>query len=150
MSETDFNEISIKFEGVKIGMRHTKDGHVVSFAVHPNDTPHDLMADPLGQRYMIVAVRIDGNDQPVASQNTEDGRKSIALAGTLCNDSKFRQWLIISGEIDDDTEMAASVWMRKYLNVTSRKELMHDAKARAKLAGLRDEFVAAIRNGALY
>lgn len=150
MEDVDFAEISTKFECVKLGMRHTKDGHVISFAINPHDTPADLMADPLGQRYMIVAVRLNGNDEPVASEQDEEGKKAIRLAGALCSDDKFQEWLVMNQSIDDMSEEAASVFMRQHLGVKSRKELRFNAEARRRLAGLRDEFMAAIRSGSLY
>jgi hypothetical protein len=147
---TDFEELSTKFECVKLGMRHTKDGHVISFALNPHDTPHELMSDPLGQRYLIVAVRIDGNDEPVAAAGDEEGRKAIKLAGTLCSDDKFQQYLTMKQCIDDMSEEAAAAFLRKHLGIASRKDLRHNAAARAKLIGLRDEFMYAMRNGSLY
>ena len=145
--DVDFGEISTKVEMVKLGMRHTKDGHVISFAINPHDTPQELMTDPLGQRYVAVLVRVDGNDIPVASQDNEEGRKAVTLAGTLCADENFQQWLIKVGEISDMTEVAASTWLRGYLRVTSRRELKTDAEARKRLQVVRDEFIAALNAG---
>lgn len=137
----DFKDISTKVEVVKIGMRHTKDGHVVSFAINPHDTPQELMADPLGQRYLAVLVRLDHQDQPVPSQENEDGKKAVMLAGTLCRDQNFQEWLAITGEIDEPSDSAASVWLRGRLNVVSRKELKTDKAARDKLFDVREEFI---------
>jgi len=145
----NIEEISTKFECVKLGMRHSKDGHVISFAIHPNDTPQDLMTDPLGQRYMIVAVRINEHDEPVASVLDAEGKRSVALAGTLCADNNFQEWLVRVGEVDEMSEVAASTWLRKYLGVTSRKELKTDSRAREKLSGLRSEFVSQLNHGIL-
>ena len=139
--DIDYEEISTKFECVKLGMRHTKDGHVISFAINPHDTPQELMTDPLGQRYIIVAVRLDGEDKPVAPEITEEGKRAVALAGTLCGDEMFQEWLCISGETDKYSEEAASVAMRRLLGVASRAELKTNAGARQKLKEIRDNFV---------
>ncbi len=147
--DPNYEEISTKVECVKIGMRHTKDGHIISFAINPHDTPQSLMTDPLGQRYLAVLVRLNDQDEPVASQEDEDGRKAVALAGTLCGDDKFQTWLAMINEINDATEEAASVWLRRELGVASRKELKNNLGARKKLAAIRDEFVAALRSGSL-
>lgn len=144
---TDFNEISTKWEAVKIGMRHTKDGHVISFACHPNDTPHELMADPLGQRYLLVAVRLNQQDEPVPSPEQVEGANAVKLAGALCSDDKFRDWLIWKGYIDDATENAAAAWMRRQLDIVSRKELKENKRARFRLAEIRDEFIADYKTG---
>ncbi len=121
----DIREISTKFEAKKIGMRHTKDGHVFYMACHPDDTPADLMQDPLGQRYMFVAVRLDDNDQPVDTPKNEEGRRAVKLAGTLCAN-----------------EESATKAVRKYLGITSRKELMSNEEARRRLLALRGDFAA--------
>jgi len=142
---SDIGEISTKFECVKVSMRHTKDGHVFSMAIHPSDTPEEFLRDPVGQRYLAVLVRLDQNDQPIASPDTEDGIKAVKLAGTLCNDEKFIEWLVTIGEIDDLSEDAASVWLRKKLKVHSRRELKTDKEARKRLHDIRDEFIQYMR-----
>jgi len=139
--ETDFKDISTKVEVVKVGMRHTKDGHIFSMAINPHDTPAELMRDPVGQRYLAVLVRLNDQDEPVSSKENEDGKKAVALAGTLCHDASFQEWLAATGEIDDMSEAAASVWLRKRLKVTSRKDLKVDDQARRRLDDVRAEFI---------
>jgi hypothetical protein len=146
---SDVRDVHTQFEAVKVAMSQSKDGHILKLACHPNDTPEAIMRDPVGTRYMIVLVRMDDEGKPVASQQDEEGRKAVALAGTLCADDHFQQWLTINNEIDEANEQAASIWLRKYLGLTSRKELKHDAAARKKLLGVRDEFTEALRKGQL-
>lgn len=143
---TDVREAHTQVEAVKIAMTQDKNGHILKLSIHPNDTPESIMRDPVGTRYMVVLVRMDDEGNVVASQSDEEGKKAVALAGTLCGDTNFQQWLIAVGEISDLTEVAASSWLRGYLGVTSRRELKDNAEARKKLGGLRDEFVAAMRN----
>lgn len=141
----DIREISTKFEAKKIGMRHTKDGHVFYMACHPDDTPADLMQDPLGQRYMFVAVRLDDNDQPVDTPKNEEGRRAVKLAGTLCANEEFQNWLVVSNLADEVNEESATKALRKYLGITSRKELMSNEEARRRLLALRADFAASWR-----
>lgn len=143
----DIRDIGTKFEGRKIGMRHTKDGHVFYIACHENDTPHDLMQDPLGQRYTFVAVRMGDEDQPVPSRSHQEGEKAVKIAGALCGDVRFQEWLFSRGEIDEISEELATVYMREYLRVTSRRELKINAEARNRLNVLREKFVEALRRG---
>lgn len=143
----DVREIHTQFEAVKVAMTQDKNGHVLKLAIHPNDTPESIMRDPVGTRYMVVLVRVGDEGQPVAAPVDDDGKKAVALAGTLCNDKNFQSWLAVSGEIDDATEEAAAVWMRKYLKIASRKELKVDKEARQRLDGLRSEFIDAIKGG---
>ena len=149
MEDTDFEDISTKVECVKIAMNQDKTGFILKLSLNPADTPEDLMRDPVGTRYVAVFVRVDGEDKPVASQVSDEGKKAVALAGALCGDDKFQRWLAISGEIDEATEDAAATWLRGYLNISSRKELRTEAGARKKLDGLRGEFIAALKRGDL-
>lgn len=142
---TDIREAHTQFEAVKIAMSQSKDGHILKLAIHPNDTPEDIMRDAVGSRYMVVLVRMDDQGQPVASQATEDGIRAVKLAGTLCGDEDFQQWLIEQREADEMSEVAASVALRRLLKVTSRKELKTDREARQRLLAIRDEFVATYR-----
>lgn len=143
---TDVREAHTQFEAVKVAMNQDKNGHILKLAIHPNDTPEAIMRDPVGTRYMVVLVRMDDEGNVVASPSDEEGKKAVALAGTLCADQNFQQWLIAVGEIGDMTEVAASTWLRKTLGLTSRRELKDNADARKRLSGIRDEFIAAMRN----
>jgi hypothetical protein len=147
--ETNFEEISSKVEVVKIAMTQDKNGYVLKLALNPADAPEDLLRDMVGQRYLAVFVRVNEQDEPVASMEQEEGKKAVALAGTLCADENFQRYLMSENEIDDMTESAASTWLRRYLDIASRKELRIDRSAREKLYGLRTEFVAYLRNGGL-
>lgn len=138
-----------QFEAVKVAMTQDKNGHLLKMAVHPNDTPESIMRDPVGTRYMVVLVRLNDEGEPVPSQVDEDGKRAVMLAGTLCTDEKFQQWLVKIGEADEYSEMAATVALRRILNITSRKELKTDSVARQRLLGLRDEFVRDLKAGKL-
>lgn len=141
----DIREINTQFEGVKIAMTQDKNGHVLKMSIHPNDTPEDIMRDPVGTRYMVVLVRLNDQNEPVASQSTEDGIKAVRLAGTLCGDEDFQGWLVENNEAEELSEVAASVALRRMLHVTSRKELKTDREARNRLLAIRDEFAATYR-----
>lgn len=144
---TDFEEVSSKVECVKIAMNQDKNGFVLKLSLHPNDTPEDLLRDPVGTRYLAVLVRIDAHEQPVAAPATEEGLKAIKIAGTMCSDYTFQEWMVRKGYAEDMTEVSVAAGMRKILRVASRKELKVDAKARQRLLDLRGEFVEAMRQG---
>lgn len=147
MEREVIEEISTKCEMVKLGMRHTKDGHVLALAIHPNDTPHELLQDPLGQRYMVVMVRTNDQGEPVASAATADGMAAVKLAATLCKDARFQGWLCIQELADEASEEAAATALRQHCGIQSRKELRVNKAARDRLLALRDEFVHAVRSG---
>lgn len=45
---------NFRLEAIKYAYRQTKDGHVVSFVLHPNDINLDLTNAPIGQRFELV------------------------------------------------------------------------------------------------
>jgi len=145
----EVREVHTQFEAVKIAMTQDKNGHILKMAIHPNDTPESIMRDPVGTKYMVVLVRMNDEGEPVASQTDEDAKKAIQIAGILCTDEKFQQWLVQIGEADELSEMAATVALRRILKITSRKELKVDSAARQRLLGLRDEFVRDLKAGRL-
>ena len=104
--EEDIRDIGSRMECVKLGMRHTKDGHILSVAIHPNDTPEDILRDPVGQRYVAVLVRVNDQNEPVPSQREEEGIRAVKLAGTLCTDPDFQMWMAQQGYAAEPTEQA--------------------------------------------
>lgn len=144
MSELD--EIATKAECLKVAMRQTKDGYVMSLVIHPNDMPEDLLRDPVGQRYLAVFVRVDETEEPVPSQDVLAGEAAVKQAGALCSDPRFQGWLVSKGMADEADEDSASVAVRKHCGVTSRKELKTNKKAFKTFKSLVDEFQYELRN----
>lgn len=145
----DIKSMATSFECVKLGMRQSKDGHVLSLAIHPNDIPESIVRDLVGTRYQLALVRLDDESKPVASQVDEAGKRAVKMAGTLCSDDNFQQYLAQQGYADEMTEAAASTYVRDWCQITSRKELQHNSEARARLSGLREEFIDWLRKGGL-
>lgn len=145
MEESDIASMSSKFECVKIAMTQDKNGHILKLAIHPNDTPEDIMRDMVGMRYMAVLVRISDEGQPVPSVTSEEGTRAVRLAGTLCSDEKFQQWMVRNNEADEMTETSVAAGLRRLLDITSRKELKTNSKARSRLLAIRDEFADDLR-----
>ena len=85
-----------QFEGKKIALKQTKDGIVMSLAIHPDDLPEELMRDFVGSRYMVVMVRLGDDERPV---NREEyaGAQLVKLAGMLCRDRSFWEYLYEKG-----------------------------------------------------
>ena len=52
-------ESTIQFEGIKTGIKQSKDGYILTLAVHPDEIPDDLVRDFIGSRYVVVMVRLD-------------------------------------------------------------------------------------------
>ena len=145
--EREIEELSSKFEAVKIAMNQDKNGHILKLSVHPNDTPEDMMRDPVGTRYLIVAVRIGDEGEAVASPSVRDGMMAVNLAGALSRDSRFQTWLVQHEMADIISEAAAADAIRTHCGVTSRSKLKNNAEARRRFLALRDEFANDLRRG---
>lgn len=136
-----------QFEAVKIAMTQDKNGHVLRLSVHPQDTPEDIMRDPVGQRYMVVIARVNDEGEPVAPPQDELGKKAVQMAAVLTNDPMFQQWLVISGYAEEADDNHAAAAMRKMLGIVSRSELKTNKEARDRLFDIRSSFEQAIRSG---
>jgi hypothetical protein len=130
---------TIQFEGVKMGLRQSKDGYVLSLAVHPDDIPDDLVRDFVGSRYMTVMVRLGDDEQPMQRKKQNN---YVQIAGLLCRDRKFQDF--VSGEFNgfaDDEELTAK-WLCNYLGIDSRSELPNNEAACKKLIDLKRDYEA--------
>jgi hypothetical protein len=145
--EDEIAGLASKFEAVKIAMTQDKNGHVLKLSIHPSDTPEDILRDPVGTRYLIVAVRIGDDEQPVASPTSRDGSMAVKMAGALCGDARFQSWLVQIELADVISEPAAAEAVRTHCGVGSRSDLKMNAAARRRFLALRDEFAHALRRG---
>lgn len=143
--ENEIKDIASRFEAIKIAMTQDKNGFVLKLSIHPNDAPEDVLRDPVGTRYGIALVRIDEHENPVASQQTEEGLRAVRLAAALCHDPEFQAFMMAAGYADDVNEAATIDGLRSHLGIVSRAELKTNRDARMKLAQLRDMFVSSFR-----
>lgn len=126
-----------QFEGKKVALKQTKDGHVLTLAIHPDDTPEEIFRDYVGARYMVVMVRIDENEQPMERQPVN---KHISIAGMLCRDPQFWEFLFEQSLLLETNEDAATEWLKAYLNIDSRSELKDNEEAQIALNKILREF----------
>ena len=126
-----------QFEGKKVALKQTKDGHVLTLAIHPDDTPEEIFRDYVGARYMVVMVRIDENEQPMERQPVN---KHISIAGMLCRDPQFWEFLFEQGLLLETSEKDATDWLKSYLNIESRSELKDNEEAQIALNKILREF----------
>lgn len=138
-------------EAVKLSYRQTKDGLVVSFAIHPNDMPDDLATAALGTRYMLALAKIGDDETPVAGSQPTKSDKPGDLgqappaakerqrwdemipskrAAILCNDPIFQEWIAIRNgnryepaENEDVRKNDAASYLRLECGIHSRAEL---------------------------
>jgi hypothetical protein len=131
---------TLQFEGVKVALKQDKTGYVLTLSLHPDDIPEELLRDFVGARYQVVMVRINGNEEPMDRQNEFESDRAIRIAGLLCRDPKFWEYLCEDNQILNANEKESTDWLRDYLNIPSRSELKTNPKARLLLDQLHKEY----------
>lgn len=126
-----------QFEGKKVALKQTKDGHVLTLAIHPDEIPEEILRDFVGARYMVVMVRIGENEEPMERQPVN---KHISVAGMLCRDPEFWEFLFEQDLLLETNEQAATDWLKSYLNIESRTELKSNEDAQIALNKILREF----------
>lgn len=130
----------IQFEGVKIGLKQSKEGYVLTLSVHPDEIQDQLMRDFVGSRYVVVMVRLDDRDQPMNRNAEFPGDAAVKMAGILCRDPEFWEWLHAKEWLMEKNEAACTEWLTSYLEIESRKELKTDTEARDLFSRLKHSF----------
>ena len=131
---------TLQFEGVKVALKQDKTGYVLTLSMHPDEIPEDLLRDFVGARYQVVMVRIDGNEEPMDRQAEFEADRAIRIAGLLCREKNFWEFLADDAQIFEATEKEATEWLRHYLNVQSRSELKTNYEARQLLDKIHKEY----------
>jgi hypothetical protein len=133
---------TLQFEGVKVALKQDKTGYVLTLSLHPDDIPEELLRDFVGARYQVVMVRLNGHEEPMDRQNEFEGDRAIRIAGLLCRDEQFWNYLYEDNQILEAKEKEATDWLRDYLNIPSRSELKTNPQARLLLNQLHKEYSA--------
>ena len=133
-------EPTIQFEAIKAGLKQSKDGYILTMAVHPDEIPDDLVRDFVGSRYVVVMVRLDEHEQPMNRGNEFPGDHAVKMAGILCRDPDFWEWLHAKEWLMEKNEKTCTDWLISYLNIESRKELKTDVEARELFNRLNASF----------
>lgn len=128
-----------QFEAKKVALKQTKDGHVLTLAIHPDESPDEILRDFVGARYMVVMVRLADTEEPM---NREEfaGAQMVKLAGMLCRDKAFWDYLHDIGQLFEKSEAECISWLQNYLGVNSRSEIKTDRNAQEALKELYTEF----------
>lgn len=128
-----------QFEAKKISMKQTKDGYVLNLAIHPDDVPDPIIRDFVGARYMVVMVRLDEEEKPL---NREEyaGAQMVKLAGMLCRDREFWDFLQEEGQLYERSEKECIEWMQNYLVVKSRAEIKTNLASQRALKDIYTEY----------
>ena len=133
---------TLQFESVKVALKQNKDGYVLTLCIHPDDVPLELLRDFVGARYQVVMVRLNDEDMPINREAEFDGSKAVRLAGILCKEGDFWDYLHSDEQIFLANEKEATEWLRNYLGVQSRSELKTNLEARNRLNKVNEEYMA--------
>lgn len=128
-----------------MALKQNKDGYVLTMSVHPDEIPAELLRDFVGARYQVVMVRLGDNEMPL-DRREYDGDKSVRLAGVLCREKEFWEYLVDKNELFDANESDATDWLRDHLGIQSRSDLKINAEARERLSKLSKDYNAWKRN----
>jgi hypothetical protein len=128
-----------QFEAKKVALKQTKDGHVLTLAIHPDETPDELLRDYVGSRYMVVMVRL-GDDEKPLNREEYAGAQMVKLAGMLCRDVDFWKFLFEDGQLFEQNEIACIDWLQSYLSIGSRSELKTNLAAQAEFKNLYSQY----------
>ena len=128
-----------QFESVKVSMKQDNSGYVLTLRIHPDEVPEEILRDFVGARYMTVFVRLTEEERPM-NREAELGRDMVRVAGMLCRDPMFWEFLDESSAIFDKSEAEATDWMQTYLRVDSRSDIAKNKQAIDKLIGMKTEF----------
>jgi len=132
----------IQFEAIKTALKQSKDGYMLSLAVHPDEIPDDLMRDFVGSRYVVVMVRLGDEEKPLVREEQFPGDMAVKMAGIVCRDPDFWEWLNKKEWLMEQSEKACTEWLTSYLDIESRKELKTNQEARDLFNRLKASFDA--------
>jgi hypothetical protein len=128
-----------QFEAKKVALKQTKDGIVMSLAIHPDELPEELMRDFVGARYMVVMVRLGDDEKPI---NREEyaGAQLVKLAGMLCRDKEFWRYLNEEGLLFNMNESDCIKFLQSYLCINSRSDIKINFEAQNALKNLYAQY----------
>lgn len=133
---------TLQFEAIKVALKQDKTGYVLTLCLHPDEIPEDLLRDFVGARYQVVMVRLNVDEQPMDRQSEFEGERSIRVAGLLCRDKSFWDYLADEHNVFGASEEDTAEWLRDHLSISSRTELKINPEARAELEKIHKEFKA--------
>lgn len=129
------------FEAVKVALKQDKTGFVLTLSIHPDEVPEEILRDFVGARYQVVMVRLGADERPMKREQ-EYAHDPTRMAGMMCREAAFHQFLFEAGHIFMTNEEEATNWLKEYLDVQSRTEIKDNPQAQQKLRGLYQEYQA--------
>tara|TARA_R110000796_G_scaffold9530_4_gene32412 strand:- start:1050 stop:1520 length:471 start_codon:yes stop_codon:yes gene_type:complete len=138
----NIRQSAYKFECIFQSMRKTKDHISLTVSLHPHEVPRDLLADPIGSRYMAALVRINDDEEIIPPRIQMENSRLVQAAGMLCRDEKFQQWLIDSGCANELNEESAGNALRRLLCIDSRRQIGEEEQTAEHFKQIKEIFEA--------
>ena len=88
---------------------------------------------------MVVMVRLNDNEESL-DRREYAGAQMVKLAGMLCRDKDFWEYLHEGGQLFEVNELACVEWLTGYLNVNSRADIKGNKLAQDELKELYTEY----------
>jgi len=107
----------LQFEARKVALKQDRTGFVLTLAIHPDETPEELLRDFVGARYACVMVRIKDDETATPYSNR------VMTAGILCRTPKFHDFVESVYTHDKCDESYAAELVCSICGITSRSEL---------------------------
>ena len=123
-----------------MALKQDKTGYVLTLCMHPDEIPTSLLRDFVGARYQVVMVRLDDHQNPMEPRDDSGGERAVKIAGILCREKRFWEYLHNDSQIFTPTEKEATNWLREALNIKSRAELKTNQAARDLLDKINKEY----------
>jgi hypothetical protein len=136
----EIKEKSYGFEAVMLGATKDKNGFVLKLAIHPNDVPVDLVADPVGSRYMVGMAKLNDFNEIEVPSTLKEGQQAVQSAGMLCRLDEFQTYLLLEELSNEKSEEGAKEGLCIHLGISSRAELKENITARKKFNKLVQNF----------
>jgi hypothetical protein len=140
MNKSHIEDSAISFEGKKIALRQSKDGMVMLISIHPDDIPANVVMSRLGTRYQCVLFEIGDDENLVVPDDVRTGKKAVAVAGQMCREESFQNWLLSKHEAGKDglvhPEQATIECLQSELGIESRSELKDNTLAQDQFRNL--------------
>ena len=116
--------------------------------------PAELATSDLGTNYGIALVEITPGETPVEQPVVEppektEGEKAVMMAGILCEEPEFKEWLFTCQKYEHPFGATAVEVVRGYCNISSRAELATNPTARANWNDIYEDYRTHQRLGGL-
>jgi hypothetical protein len=124
----------LQFEARKVALKQDRTGFVLTLAIHPDETPEELLRDFVGARYACVMVRIKDDETATPYTNR------VMTAGILCRTPKFHDFLCDVYTFAKVDEPFAAQLLCDLCGIASRSELNGNKSAMEKFDAVLKEF----------